>query len=245
MQHSSALTTALHHRSIRKFKDQAIPDELFNQLIEAGKMASTSSFLQSVSIIRVTDLHKRQQIREICGSAGGKGQMYVQESPEFLVFCVDTYRHQQLVPEAQTDWTEILLIGAVDVGIMAQNILLSAESEGLGGVYIGSLRNDIAQVTDILALPTGVIPLVGLCLGYPDQEPLQRPRLPTSLILSENAYQVATQTDLAIYNEQVKAYYLERNGKVFNWTEQVRNTLAKPVRPDILAFLHKQGFAKR
>ncbi|WP_439241255.1 oxygen-insensitive NADPH nitroreductase [Lonepinella sp. BR2474] len=245
MQSQSALATALHHRSIRRFTDQAIPTEVFEQLIEAGQMASSSSFLQSVSIIRVTDSIKRQQIRTICGGGSETGQMYVQESPEFLVFCIDTYRHQQLVPEAQTDWMEMLLIGAVDVGIMAQNVLLCAESVGLGGVYIGSLRNGIAQVADILGLPTGVVPLVGLCLGYPDQTPLQRPRLPTHVILSENHYQAASQRDLAEYDEQVRAYYVQRSSKALNWTEQVRNTLAKPIRPEILPFLHKQGLAKR
>lgn len=47
-----------------------------------------------------------------------------------------------MFPDAQIDWAEVTLIGAVDAGIMAQNVLLAAESLGLGGVYIGALRNN-------------------------------------------------------------------------------------------------------
>ena len=65
MNSQSALETALNHRSIRKFTEQAISEELFAQLIQAGQMASTSSFLQNVSVIRVRDRAIRAQIRAI------------------------------------------------------------------------------------------------------------------------------------------------------------------------------------
>ena len=55
-----------------------------------------------------------------------------------------------MFPDAQIDWAEVTLIGAVDAGIMAQNVLLAAESLGLGGVYIGALRNDVQKVSDVL-----------------------------------------------------------------------------------------------
>ncbi|VEI46017.1 nitroreductase A [Actinobacillus equuli] len=93
------------------------------------------------------------------------------------------------------------VIGAVDTGIFAQNVLLAAESVGLGGVYIGALRNDVAKVAEVLGLPKYCVPLVGMCLGYPAQDPALKPRLPATLVYYEDQYQPLDQTELAKYNE--------------------------------------------
>ena len=104
--------------------------------------------MQCIHIIRVTDPAVRERLYQIAAQ-----QEYVRLAPEFLVFCIDYTKHRRLVPDAQTDYTEALLLGAVDAGITAQNVLLAAESLGLGGVYIGSLRNDIAAAAEALGLP--------------------------------------------------------------------------------------------
>ncbi|SNB63617.1 oxygen-insensitive NADPH nitroreductase [Kingella negevensis] len=239
------LETTLNHRSIRKFTAQPIAPELLDTLIQAGQMASSSNFLQNVSIIRVTDLAKRAQIRTICMGGGKGGHAYVEACAELLIFCADVSRHLQLAPEAQIDWIEVLLMGAVDVGIFAQNVLLTAESLGLGGVFLGSIRNDMSQVTQILALPRGVVPIVGMSLGYPDQEPMQRPRLPARMIVSENAFQAANTDDLNAYNQTVADYYRERSQLDLDWAKQISGALCREVRPNVLAFLQQQGFAKR
>ena len=127
------LETALAHRSIRKFSDKPVLPEILAALMDAGRMASTSNHLQCVSVIRITDAAIRAGIRRAASDMA-----YVTECPEFLLFCVDFHKHHLLLPEAQTDWAEALLIGAVDTGIMAQNVLLVAESLGLGGASISA-----------------------------------------------------------------------------------------------------------
>ena len=239
------LETALAHRSIRRFTNQPISPEMLTAILEAGRASSTSSFLQNTSIIRVTDMDKRRQLRAISAADGGAGHAYVEHCPEYLVFCMDAARHHALAEDAQTDWTEVVLIGAIDAGIMAQSIVLAAESVGLGAVYIGSLRNDIAQASEILGLPQHVVPLFGVCLGHPAQEPLQRPRLPLHTIVMENQYQAASSDVLNEYNEAVKTYYRERSGKDLDWAQQVRNTRCRPARPFMLNYLQQQGFAKK
>ena len=73
---------------------------------------------------------------------------------------------------------------------MAQNALTAAESLGLGGVYIGGVRANITELTEVLNLPKHVVPLVGLCIGYPSGEkPGLKPRLPQSMVMFENQYQ--------------------------------------------------------
>ena len=243
---TSVLQTALAHRSIRKFKAQTVPADSLHAVLEAGQAASSSSFMQIVSIIRVSDPAIRAQIRPICAAGGKGGQSYVETAPEFIVFCADTTRYAHFAPDAQLDWIEVLLIGAVDVGIFAQNVLLAAESMGLGGVFIGSIRNDLAQVGKLLGCPQGVVPIVGMCLGYPDQEPMKRERLPLDVILSENRFQAASAADLQAYNDTIAAYYRTREGAAqTDWAQQIRNQFYHEVRPDLLRYLQAQGFAKR
>jgi FMN reductase (NADPH) len=237
---AATLPTIYRHRSIRKFTEEALTDEQREAIWEAGRAASSSSFMQSTHIIRVTDMEKRAALCEVAAN-----QKYVRTAAEFWVFCVDYTRHKLAFPEAQLDWTEGMIIGAVDAGIMAQNCLLAAESLGLGGIYIGSLRNDIARAAKILELPRLTFPLFGMCLGHPAQDPMYRPRLPLDTLVSENRYRPLDPAKLAAYDEQLTVYYRERSGLDLNWSKAVANNFAQPVRPQILPFLHQQGLAER
>nr|UOP05729.1 oxygen-insensitive NADPH nitroreductase [Conchiformibius kuhniae] len=182
-------------------------------------------------------------------SGGGRHSQsyhhYVESCAEFLVFCIDAKRHHHFAAQAQTDWIEVLMVGAVDVGLFAQNVLLSAESLGLGGVYIGGVRNDINRVSAILNTPEHVIPLVGMCLGHPAHEPAQRPRLPLAAVLSENEYRPADPAVLEAYNQTVADYYQNLRNLDLDWRKQINDTLNGEIRPEMLAYLNKQGFAKR
>lgn len=241
MQSKPTLETIFSHRSIRKFTDRPISEETFQILIQAGQRASTSNNLQCVSVIRVTDSALREKLRTASGMA------YVSECAEFILFCIDFAKHKALMPESQVDWAEVSLIGALDTGIFAQNVLLAAESLGLGGVYIGALRNNIEAVAEALNLPQYCIPLVGLCLGYPAQDPQLKPRLPTSLVCYENQYRslMSEDTELAKYNENLTAYYQARTGEGQVWQRAIEKTLGGPVRPHILPFFRKQGMLKK
>lgn len=237
---AATLPTIYRHRSIRKFTDEALTEEQCEAIWEAGRAASSSSFMQSTHIIRVTDKDKRAALCEVAAN-----QKYVRTAAEFWVFCVDYTRHRLAFPEAQLDWTEAMIIGSVDAGIMAQNCLLAAESLGLGGVYIGSLRNDTARAAEILELPSLTFPLFGLCLGHPAQDPMYRPRLPLDTLVSENRYRPLDPAKLVAYDEQLAQYYRDRSGLDLNWSKAVANNFAQPVRPHILPFLHQQGLATR
>lgn len=126
------------------------------------------------------------------------------------MFCADFNRHLQICPDAQLGTAEQLLLGVVDTAMMAQNALIAAESLGLGGVYIGGLRNNIEAVTKLLKLPQHVLPLFGLCLGWPADNPDLKPRLPASILVHENSYQPLDKGALAQYDEQLAEYYLTR-----------------------------------
>lgn len=121
------IDTILSHRSIRAFTQEPISATQLETIIASGIAASSSSLLQVISVIRVTDSSMREQLAKFAGN-----QAYVVSAAEFLVFCIDYQRHYALNPNVKPEFMELTLIGAVDAGIMAQNCLLAAESMGLG-----------------------------------------------------------------------------------------------------------------
>ncbi|MGY2799890.1 nitroreductase [Ewingella americana] len=230
------------HRSIRSFTDQPVTDEQREAIFGAAQSASTSSFLQCSSVIRITDPALREKLVEFTG-----GQKYVASAAEFWVFCADFNRNQQINPQAELGLAEQLLLGCVDTALLAQNAMTAAESLGLGGVFIGGIRNQVEEVIELLKLPKFVMPLFGMCIGHPAQDHQVKPRMPQSMLVHENSYQPLNPQTLADYDEQLAAYYLQRdsNARRDTWSDLIIRTLKKEQRPHMLAALHKQGWATR
>jgi nitroreductase len=150
--------------------------------------------------------------------------------------------------EMQSGFTEQFLTASVDCALFAQNVMIAAESLGLGGVYIGGLRNKIADVAELLELPELVYPVFGLCLGKPNQNPEVKPRLPLPVVLKQERYDDSQDEALIReYDEQVREYYRTRTGgnKEMSWSEQISAMLVKEARPHMLPFLQQRGFIKR
>lgn len=230
------------HRSVRAFTDREVSDETRQAIIAAAQSASTSSFLQCSSIVRITDRAMREKLVELTG-----GQEWVGNAPEFWVFCADFNRHQQIVPDAQLGRAEQLLLGCVDTALMAQNAMVAAESLDMGGVFIGGIRNNIAEVTELLQLPKFVLPLFGFCLGWPESHPDVKPRMPQAMLVHENHYQPVDKQVLAEYDRQLNDYYHQRdsNQRSETWSGLIERLIMKETRPFILDYLHQQGWATK
>lgn len=236
-----------NHRSIRKFTEDPIDDELVESIISAGLSAATSSNLQGSTVIRVRNPETRAAIGELAG-----GQTYVETAAVFFVWCADLHRSAVACEmgggEFHGGMTEHFIIAATDCAIAAQNAVVAAESVGLGICYIGGIRNDPAQMTELLSLPDQVVPIFGLCLGWPDQDPALKPRLPLSVTLKEETYDESADRDgISAYDEQMREYYRERtDGKVDRtWSADMSSLLGKESRPHMLPYLHSQGMAQR
>lgn len=235
------------HRSIRKFTEQTVTQAQLERFVQAGQAAATSSFIQACTVIQVNDTTKRSQLAEWAG-----GQRYVEEAPAFLVFCADMQRHKLSCDmheaEMLSGFTEQFITATVDCALFAQNLVIAAESEGLGTVYIGGLRNQIDKVSEALALPDLVYPVFGLCLGYPDQNPEVKPRLPVQVVLKQDRYDDQQDSELIReYDDQIRAYYKTRTGgqKDMSWSEQISGMLQKEARPHMQAFLQARGFLQK
>lgn len=239
---TSTLELLGQHRSIRHYTGQPITAEQRDAILHAAQSASTSSLLQCTSVVRITDPEKRQRLAQLAGD-----QPWVNEAAEFWVLCADFNRHQQISPEAELGFAEQLILGCVDVALLAQNALIAAESLGLGGVFIGGLRNHPQEVSDLLQLPKFVLPLFGLCLGWPADKPELKPRMPLSMLTHENSYQPIESQVLSEYDQTLLDYYQHRSSATRHetWSEMVARMITKESRPHMLAFLHQQGWITR
>lgn len=237
LESTATIPTIMTHRSIRVYQDRPLSQEIVDTILEAGLRASTYAHVMPTKVIRITDLNLRDQLREICH------QPYVSCASEFFVFCVDYQRIKAVVPEAEVDTLDVLVTGAIDAGVFAQNVLLAAESLGLGGIFIGAIRDNLARVDELLQLPKYVVPLFGLCIGYPEAEPNPTPRLrlPLSSVVSENTFHGNSEAENQEFNQQSLQYAQQHGGLATGWNERIAKVFAEPNRPALLAYLQSKG----
>ena len=232
------------HKSIRKYKDQPVEAEKVKTIIECAQCSSTSSYIQAYTIISVVDMNNRKKIAYLSGD-----QKYVEQCPLFLVFCADLNRSKiscEINDTTMADInTETFILATVDAALAAQNALIAAESLGLGGVYIGGMRNNPAEICEILNIPSGVYPVFGMCLGYPNHNPDKKERLPLDVVFKTDVYNTTGDAEkIKEYDVHVRDYYERRTkGKRLDtWTNQVSSLMSEPQRPHMKDFFNNQGF---
>lgn len=237
----------MSHVSVRSFSSKLVETELLEQLLRCGQAASSSSFIQAYSVIRVVDKEKRKIIAMAAGN-----QNWIVEAPEFLVFCADMQRVQYCCEKERQGrlegYTEHFLTATIDTALMGQNVLLAAESAGLGGVFIGGIRNDPQCVSECLNIPRNVFPAFGMCLGWPNKQGDPKTRMPLSTILHQDSYQdKGIQQQVDDYDRDMESYYMRRsaNMKKSNWSQQTARAVQGKKREHMLAFLQQQGFLLR
>ncbi|MFC7321350.1 oxygen-insensitive NADPH nitroreductase [Halobacillus campisalis] len=244
---NSTIHTLLNHRSIRKFKDLPLTDEQIDAIIGAAQQASTSSYMMAYSIIGVTDSELKSALADI------SGQPYVKQNGHLLVFCADLHRQTHLASNEEysemienLENSEHFLVSAIDAALAAQNAAIAAESLGLGICYLGSLRNDISKVDQLLDLPKHVIPLFGMAIGHPAHQPDLKPRLPKKAVYFENQYKEHDES-LRAFDKEIAGYYESRssNSRTDTWTEQMKRRFMKTMRMDVTDLVQKKGFNKR
>ena len=243
------LESLFKHKSIRKYKNQPLEDEKLGLIVKAAQAAPTWCNGEQVSIVVVKDQALKDKIKEICW-----GQTHVGTCAAFLVFCADFYRVSLAFEKAgktKEDFEkymsniDTLIIGSHDVGICLQNATVAAESMGLGTCHIGAIRNKPLEMVKLLNLPKYVIPLVGLTVGYPDDDPGLKPRLPPKAICFGEKYSTENaKAGLDEYDETFKKYLAERetNARDCNWSQRISDTYTSFEFKDDYELLKQQGF---
>lgn len=239
----------LRHRTIRAFTEEPLGEDIVATLLDVARHAASSSFYQQMTILRIKD----STIRQIVYKASG--QPYVGGSlGELFVFVVDLSRNARIRQERGLSLeplarTTLFLQGAEDVLLAAQNMVVAAESLGLGTCLLGSIGGDPASLIEALALPRYTYPLVGLLVGHPNQEPQMKPRLPRQITTAIDTYPDFDAPEyrraMAEYDRTIQTYYDLREGgkRQDSFTDQIsiKPGNGRPEKVDLRAILNSQG----
>ncbi|TCD53825.1 NADPH-dependent oxidoreductase [Alloscardovia theropitheci] len=227
--HNPTIDTLLNRRTIRQWTDQALSADEIETIETAAQRAATSQFLNAWSAIRITD----KDIALKLASIGN--QPYVAQAGALYIFIIDNHRNVRIAREAGIDDADMTFDsdytftqGQNDAVLALHAMETAAESLGLGTVILGCILNDSRAVIDTLHLPEYTVPVLGLAIGHPAQEPTLKPRMPRELQFFNNVYPDDSTTPniteaLADFDNAVSHYYDLRfpDQPVHAFTEQV------------------------
>lgn len=248
---AETLAGLLGRASCRAFRPDPIDAALLRLLCAAALSAPTKSDLQQADILLVTDPQLRARIAALVPS-----MPWVREAPAFLVFLANGRRIRRVArlrgrPFAN-DHLDAFFNATVDAAIVLGAFTVAAEAVGLGTCAISVIRDRIFDLAALLELPELVVPVAGMCVGWPAELPPPHPRLPLALTLHENRF------DDRDLEEQVEAYdarraqldpyprqrAVERFGEaaLYGWSEEKARHYAEPQRLDFGRFVRATGF---
>jgi FMN reductase (NADPH) len=244
---NDVIKTILNHRSIRKFKDIPLSREQIDTIVRAARMAPTSSNLQPFTIIGVTDPDLKKFLAKRSGN-----EDTINQCGYLFIFCLDLYRimvsasaEEKVKMRNTLSFSYFNQTAVLSVGIALQNANLAAESMGLGTVIIGGINGALPDLDEWLDLPEYVIPLAGLALGVPDEQPEQKPRLPQDAIFFENKYDRDLREKVERYDKEIEEYYQARtsNRKNENWSKKIIGMLARDLPLGFYSeYIRRKGF---
>lgn len=249
---NDTLEVILSHRSVRKWLDESVTEEQIRAIVAAAQSAPSSSNKQTVSVVAVQDAGIKKELQVV----GRQMFNHIETAPVVLIWCID-YSIARMLAERDgkelgaLEYFDEAGLGFLDAGIMSQNAAIAAESMGLGTVYLGSMRNDMERVQELLQLPEHVVPVVGLAIGHPD--PTERagikPRLPQDAVLHWDVYGAPRPELIDAYDTTLDTYY-SRYGQHQLWSHQFvsrlgAESITKTSRRLVRRVLEKAGFGLR
>ena len=241
----------LRHRSRRRYTSAPISAETMDILFACALSAPAKSDLQQVSIIQLCGTQQRNAVTDLIPS-----MPWIKQAPEFLIFCGDGRRIRRVCELRGTEFAhdplDAFLNAAADAAIVLQNFIVAAEAEGLGCCPISAVREVTPEIAELCALPSGVFPFAGLCVGYPDDDPLVSVRLPTRLTVHKDRYDDNhLEEELASYDQrrrEVNQYRsqreIERYGEVerYGWSDDKARQTSHTDRKSFTQHIKRNGF---
>ena len=166
-------------RDVRRFLPDPIPAEVLERILLAAHHAPSVGFMQPWNFILIRDPSTKSLVKDAFLEArrkeaeqfsGERKELYlslklegIEEAPVNICVTCDPTRHgpavlgRTLIPETDTYSTCCAI----------QNLWLAARVEGVGVGWVSILSRD--RLKEILGIPSHVIPLAYLCMGYPEQ----------------------------------------------------------------------------
>ncbi len=207
---NETITTMLEHRSIRKFKKEAVSKDDLNLILRAACNGSTMGNMQLYSIVVTEDKEMMKQMAPFHFN-----QPIATNAPLILTFCADFNRFNQYCANrgAAVDAYDNIQgyhWAFTDAIIAAQNACVAAESLNLGLCWLGTIIYNTDKFIDVLKLPRNVVPVACIAIGHPDETPELTDKLPVEAM---------------IHFETYKNYNADNINALFAEKEQHPNTL--------------------
>lgn len=202
----------LRRASIRTYKPEAPPDGVVEAVVRAGQQAPFAAQMGSIIL-------SRDAGRNAFGA------------PLLFTICVDAHRLEAIIERrgwrVKSSDLSILLFGIQDACYMAENMVIAAESLGLGSCFLGGAPYRADEIAAAYSLPPRVFPIVQLAMGYPAEDPPPRPRYPLTFTLFEDGYPEFTDGEveaaMAVMDEGYLAQGYYRKAKYMVPLEEGRN----------------------
>jgi nitroreductase/FMN reductase [NAD(P)H] len=239
------------HRSHRRYLPRPIAPDLLRLLCACALSAPSKSDLQQCDIIIVSDATIRKSIVSFIPE-----MPWIDDAPVFLVFAANGRRLPTISklrgkPFAN-DHLDLLFNAVVDAAIALATFIRAAEAVGLGCCPISAIRDHPKTVSDLLHLPNRVVPVAGLCVGWPAQGGEITPRLSLSTTVIENKYDADDLVaEIDAYDRRrakLRPYRQQRNAdrwgeaSFYGWSEDKARQYAEPMRTDFGSFVRGKGF---
>jgi nitroreductase len=235
----------------RRFAARDVPQDLLRLLCACALSAPSKSDLQQGDILIVRENGRREKVADLLPD-----MPWVREAPVFLVFLANGRRVPQLAElrgkPFPNDHLDLFFNATVDAAIVLATFLRAAEAVGLGCCPISVIRDRAREVSELLELPEKVVPIAGMCLGWPSDEGGVTPRLSLTTTVHHERFEdgdVVAQIDA--YDRRRAASRPYRNqrdparfgrAEFYGWSEDKARQYAVPLRADFGAFVRAQGF---
>jgi len=239
----------MNRKSIRKYTDEQPSNEVIETIVRAGQQAPFAYQLGSLLLSRNP---KKNPFR----------------APLHFTICVDSHRFELIMEcrgwEKASNDLSFMVLGIQDAALMAENMVIAAESLGLGNCFLGAAPYYAGDTIKAYHLPPRVFPLVGLAMGYPAENPPVRPRYPLEFTIFEDRYpdfdQSTIQNAMKTMDDGYLAqdYYIRANYIIpltgdrqetytfenYSWTEHISRKVGQWQKSSkgILAAFKKCGF---
>ncbi len=160
-------------RSIRRYKPDPVPEEMIEQLMEAGRWAPSASNRQPWAFVVVRDEALRRRVAQLAGVLFIRWA-HVEDAPLLIVLCGDARNaaYRRFLHE--------------DVGLAGSQIMLQAHALGLGSCWLGGI--DRRAIGEALGAPPSMEVIGVLTVGFPDEDPPPPPRKPLGEIVHYDVY---------------------------------------------------------
>jgi nitroreductase len=180
------------HVTIRKFKNRAVELHLLESIIYSGTRASTTGNMQLYSVVITQESKMKAKLAPLHFN-----QPVAANAPVLLTFVADFNRFSSwcAISKAKPGYANFLsfFTAAIDTLLVAQNVCVAAENNGLGICYLGTTTYNAKEIIDLLNLPKLTFPVTTIALGYPQEVPELTDRIPIRGVIHHEKYQNYTE----------------------------------------------------